>query len=563
MTLPLPRLAAGLFAAVVLLLTASDAAAQSRGASWSLPTGPDHLVRPLHADEKPPLRQRTAQAVARIAAEVPKVRDELREHPGATRDVFMKGTALWQVSWYAKFRRGEPRKEIAQVTVGDRTGAVIEAWTGFRVAWSMARGYDGAFGREVNAVYIWIPLAILFVLPFLDPRRPRRLLHLDLLVLSAFSVSLAFFNAGDIETSVPLVYPLLAYLLARMLWVGLRRRPRAEAEPLHLLVPVSWLAIATVFLLGFRVGLNIVDSNVIDVGYAGVIGADRLMDGKELYGAFPDDNDHGDTYGPVLYALYVPFEQLLPWSGKWDDLPAAHAAAIVFDLLTVAGLWLLGRRAGGPRLGVALAYAWAAFPFTLFALNTNTNDSLVSLLLVITLLLIGRPAARGVLAALAGLTKFAALGLAPLLATVDRKAGRTALFVAGFAAVCAVALLPLLGDLDTFYDRTLGFQAGRDSPFSIWGLYEWDGAQLAVQIAAVALAIVLAVVPRRHDLPGLAAQCAAVLVALQLATGYWFYLYIVWFFPLVMLALLGPRPAAEPAAARVEEETRREEPVAA
>ena len=556
------RPAAALFAAVALLLGAGDAAAQS-SAKWTLPTGPDHLVRPIATDEKPPLRQRTAVTVARIAGDVPKIREELRRHPGATRDVFMKGSALWQVSWYAKFKRGEPRREIAQVTVGDRTGAVIEAWTGFRVPWSMARGYDGAFGRKVNALYIWVPLAILFVLPFIDPRRPRRLLHLDLLVLSAFSVSLAFFNAGDVETSVPLVYPVLGYLLARMLWVGLRRRPPAEAEPLHLLVPVSWLAIATVFLLGFRVGLNVVDSNVIDVGYAGVIGADRLMDGKELYGAFPSDNDHGDTYGPVLYALYVPFEQLLPWSGKWDDLPAAHAAAIVFDLLTVAGLWLLGRRAGGPRLGVALAYAWAAFPFTLFALNTNTNDSLVALLLVVTLLLVRRPAGRGAFAALAGLTKFAALGLAPLLATADRKVGRTALFVAGFAVVCAVALVPLLGDLGTFYDRTLGFQAGRDSPFSIWGLYGWDGAQLAAQIVAVTLAILVAVLPRRRDLPGIAAQCAAVLVALQLATGYWFYLYIVWFFPLVMLALLGPRPVAEPTAARVEEEARREEPVAA
>ena len=75
-----------------------------------------------------------------------------------------------------------------------------------------------------------------------------------------------------------------------------------------------------------------VDGNVIDVGYAGVIGADRLAGGAPLYGAFPPDNAHGDTYGPVAYAAYVPFELLLPWSGSWDDLPAAHAAAVAFDL---------------------------------------------------------------------------------------------------------------------------------------------------------------------------------------------------------------------------------------
>ena len=32
----------------------------------------------------------------------------------------------------------------------------------------------------------------------------------------------------------------------------------------------------TLFLVGLRIGLNIIDGNVIDVGYAGVIGADKL-----------------------------------------------------------------------------------------------------------------------------------------------------------------------------------------------------------------------------------------------------------------------------------------------
>ena len=107
------------------------------------------------------------------------------------------------------------------------------------------------------------------------------------------------------------------------------------------------------FVLGFRCGLNVVGSNVIDVGYASVIGADHFGSGQAVYGHFPLDNQRGDTYGPVLYYAYVPFEQLLPWRGGWDDLPAAHAAAVAFDLLTAAGLWLLGRRLRGPELGDA------------------------------------------------------------------------------------------------------------------------------------------------------------------------------------------------------------------
>jgi len=363
---------------------------------------------------------------------------------------------------------------------------------------------------------------------------------------------------------VPLVYPPLLYLLGRMLYVGLRRTPPRRPQRLHLLVPAAWLAVATVFLLAFRIGLNVVDSNVIDVGYAGVIGADKLADGTELYGAFPDDNDRGDTYGPWLYWLYVPFEQALAWSGEWDDLPAAHAFAIAFDLLCVAALWRLGRRLGVPRLGVALAYAWAAFPFTLYALNTNTNDAVVAFFLLATLLALARPGPRGALAAIAGLTKFAALALAPLLATLERRVRPTVAFTIAFVAAAAVATIPAVRELDVFWERTLAFQRERDAPFSAWGLYGWDAAQTVVQIAAVALALLLAAVPRRRDVAGVAAQCAAVILALQLAAGYWFYLYVIWFFPLVLVAVLGPRPvAAAPAVAAAPPPPAEREPVAA
>ncbi|HEV2812531.1 MAG TPA: glycosyltransferase family 87 protein [Solirubrobacteraceae bacterium] len=458
--------------------------------------------------------------------------------------MFLKDSALWQVSYYAKTRKGEPRKEIAQVIVGDRSGGIVELWTGFRVAWTMARGYDGAFGKKVNAPYVWIPLLVLFVVPFVQWRRPFALLHLDLAVLCAFSLSLAFFNAAEIETSVPLVAPLLAYLLGRMLWIGVRGR---RAPPPRLLVPVGWLAVGIIFLAGFRLGLNLVASNVIDVGYAGVIGADRLADGDPLYGGWPQDNEHGDTYGPLAYAAYVPFEQAMPWGGTWDDLPAAHGAAIAFDLLTLVGVWILGRRVGGQALGVALAYAWAAFPFTLYALNTNANDTLVPMLVVATLLVATSAPARGVVAALASLTKLAPFGLAPVLATHGlsgmpwrRRLGRLALFTVPFAAVVALTFLLAVDDVGTFWDRTVAFQADRGAPFSIWGLYDLDVLQRVAQVLAVLVALGVALVPRRADeRVRLAALCAAVLIALQLALTYWFYLYVVWFFPLVMLALLG------------------------
>ncbi len=548
---------AACIAALVLCLAAAPAAAQGTGGSTAalsagLPkvaADPNRLSLPARDDGAPPGRRLTARGVGAIADKLANVRRERAKYPTNTRSVFLKGSDRWQVSYYAKTPPGSPQKEIAQVLIADSRGAVLEAWTGYQVAWTMARGYPGAFGRVVNSPWVWIPLSVLFVVPFLTPRRPRRLLHLDLLVLSAFSISLAFFNAAQIGTSVPLVYPLLVYLLVRMLWIGLRRSDTSDElrRPLQLLVPVSWLAIALIFLLGFRVALNVSSSNVIDVGYAGVIGADRLIDGHRVYGAFPADNASGDTYGPVVYEAYVPFEQLLPWSGTWDDLPAAHGAAIVFDLLTCLMCFLVGRRVRGPDLGIVLAYAWAAFPFTLYVQMSNANDALVPLLVLAAIWAAGSAPARGVFVALAGLTKFAPLALAPLFATYPRPRVRTMLlFMVGFAVAVALVFLPVLAhnDLRSFWDHTIAFQAKRGSPFSIWGLYDpdvtWlDKAQRAVQIAGAALAIALAFVPHRRDLIGLAACSAAILIALQLGVTHWFYLYIPWFFPLVMLALVG------------------------
>ncbi|HEY8866174.1 MAG TPA: glycosyltransferase 87 family protein [Solirubrobacteraceae bacterium] len=550
------RRAAAALAAALLLLALAPALAGAKKPG-SAPPDPNALVIPPRQDRPPAGHVRSARQVLAIAARAPRIRTTLAHHRGATSAAYEKGTKRWQVSYFAK--RRDPKvqgKEIAQVTIDDRTGKVIESWTGFQVPWSMARGYPGAFGRKVGAIYIWIPLCLLFVIPFVDPRRPFRLLHLDLLMLVGLSVSLAFFSHGKIGVSVPLAYPPLAYLLVRMLFAARSRRGPPAA--IRLLVPTTWLVVGLIFLLGFRIGLNVTNSNVIDVGYAGVIGADRLTHGKTLYGTYPADNQHGNTYGPAVYYAYVPFEQAFPWDGRWDDLPAAHGAAIFFDLLTILLLFLLGRRIRGPTLGIALAYAWAAYPFTLFALNSNSNDSFVAALVLAAILAAAGPVRRGALAAIAGLTKFAPLGLVPLLATYRdpsrpaRSLARTlVLFATGFAATAAALVAwPLLhGGVRDFYEHSVRFQAQRESPFSVWGLVGGlDTEQHIVQGLAVLLALVVAFVPRRRDLVTLSALAAAVSIALQLGVTHWFYLYIPWFFGLVMVALLGrgiePRGAA-------------------
>jgi hypothetical protein len=425
-------------------------------------------------------------------------------------------------------------REIVRAEVDDRSGRVVAVWTGPQVAWTMARGLPGQFGRDVNNPWVWIGLCAAFVLPFV--RRPVRMLHLDLAVLLAFSVSYAFFNDANLHVSVPSAYPLLAYLLARRLWIAFRP---PGGSPLRLAVTPSVLLLGLVFLTGFRIALNVVNGNVIDVGYAGVIGADRILHGDALYGAFPADNLNGDTYGPLAYAAYVPFVLAFPWGGGWDALPAAHAAAVAFDLACITGMWLVGRRLGGRTLGLLLAYLWAACPFTLLVANSASNDALVSAVVLGAFLCLHRPVPRGALAMAAGMTKFAPLALVPLFVTYGRGrlAAALAAAVTGVAILAPVALGP---GLERFWDRTLGFQAERSSPFSVWGLYGGlDWLQAALTVAAAALAVAVAFVPRRRDETTVAALGAAVLIALQLTVTHWFYLYVVWFLPLMLVALLA------------------------
>lgn len=477
-----------------------------------------------------------AEAIA-AADRDPKVRAQEREH-GQLGPTASFEDGHWEVAY---FSAGD---ELALVLVDAHSGEVTESWTGHQVAWKMARGYSGAFGHKLNAPYVFLPLCLIFLLGLVDWRRLWRVANLDLLVLLGFGVSHYFFNRAEIGVSVPLVYPVLLYLLGRSLWIGLRGR----GEGLRPVWPVAWMIVAALFLMGFRVGLNVADSGAIDVGYAGVVGADRIAHGEPIYDNFPGDVSSGDTYGPLNYLAYVPFEAIWPWSGEWDDLPAAHGAAILFDLAVFTFLILLGIRIRpgpeGQRLAATLAFGWAAYPYTAYALESNSNDSLVAALLLATLYFAAKPLARGALLATAVWTKFVAAPLAPMYLTFERRRLAMLLYLGGFAAVTvAVLLWPAIDPgLRTFYDRTIGIQAGRDSPFSIWGQTSLEPLRVALLVGLAGLSLLLAFVPRRKSLAQLAALSAAQLILLQLTLHHWFYLYIVWFYPLLLIGL-----AASPA----------------
>ena len=246
-------------------------------------------------------------------------------------------------------------------------------------------------------VFPWYTLfALLFLIPFVDPRRPFRLLHLDLLVLLVTGVGplLAELGAGQPRGSLALTVLGLSYLAVRFLLLGFR--PARAREPLVPLLTARWLMVALVLVLGLRFGYVLAERTPSDRGLATVAGADRIGKGQELYDPHLDQTlwEHPDTYGPATYLLYVPFEQAFPW----ESPEAGYAAAITFDVLVLIGLLLLGRRIRpGPEgrlLGIALGYAWATYPYTLFEIQHGINDAVVACLVVATYLAVPSAAGR-------------------------------------------------------------------------------------------------------------------------------------------------------------------------
>jgi hypothetical protein len=555
------RLRAALAAALVGLAAAAAPASAAENPAAQPPFGgerPPPLVEPESLDAPPPGFAITAREAIERAAASEVLREELAESPGARPEALIRGER-WQLSYFDP----EGRK-VAELIVDGTSGEIDEAWRDYQVETDLARGYEGAIAQTVNAPYVWLPLCLLFLAPFFDPRRPLRLVHLDLLVLVGLSLSLLYFNRAEITASVALTYPVLGYFLLRMLIAGLW--PRERPGPLLPWAPVRWLAVGVVALAAARVALNVVDSQVIDIGVAGVIGADRIGDGAPLYeGEFSAVAGlRGDVYGPANYLAYLPFEQAFDWDGDWGEVPAAHAAAIAFDLVCVAGLVLLGRRLRsgeeGRALGWALGFAWLACPWTLYVMNANANDALVAALSIGALLALRSPPARGALIALAAAAKFGSAALAPLFATAagERRWRGAIVFTLAFAAVAVAVTLPFVpdGGPSEIYDRTLGYQATRSSPFSVWGQAPGlDFLQPVARVAAVALALAVAVYPRFKTPVQIAALAVAVTIAVQLTASHWFYFYVVWFLPFALVASfasqerIAPPPASRSSSA--------------
>lgn len=490
---------------------------------------------------RPPQFWRTpAQAIA-IAEREPEVR-AIERQGGVHAHAKVAALGLWGVTFE---RQG---KVLAFVRVEDRAGQALPRG---QADWPTVGSKLDPYKRRLELVLAI--LAVGFLALFFDWRRPRRLHNLDVLVLLSFGAALVFYDRLHPTVSVPLLYPPLGYLFVRLLLVGWR-----GAHSGRRLVPwasARTLLLGLVALEALRIAFSFAYPATTDVSYASVFGAEGIHHGLPIYTTL-HARIHLDTYGPLNYLAYLPFELVWPMNANWlhDHLPAAHAAALSFELLTILGLFVLGRRIttgpAGSRLGLALACAWVAYPFTLFPLAQSSNDGLIALLLVWALVALSSPVARGMLLGAAVAAKFTPLALAGLFAAGRggerrREVPRFALAAVAVVAISVWAYLPHPGGLRLFWDDTVGYQLARRSFMSLWGQHPGLGfARSAVMVATIGVAAATLLVPRRRDTAQVAALAGAIVIGVEICLRFWSFYYVAWFAPFAIAGLLVARQAA-------------------
>ncbi|HUA06033.1 MAG TPA: hypothetical protein VMB27_19145 [Solirubrobacteraceae bacterium] len=411
----------------------------------------------------------------------------------------------------------------------------------------------------------------------------RRLRNLDVLAALSLLLSVLLFQHRYIDESVLAAVPGLTYLLVRCAAKALGP-PRAPAPSTPLLTVVTpgldparrvrWLralfvVLALVFLM---VGVSSFDA--VDVLYAVMEGATRLVHGVLPYGHMPPGIIHGDTYPLLSYLLYAPLALFAPVNNLWDSVDAGLAVAVV---AAVAGAVAVFRITAGARprtraprpvdaeeAGLRAAIGWLAFPPLLITVSTGTTDVVLAAMLLVALLLWRRPAACSGTLALAGWFKLAPFALLPVcLAPLRGRRLTDALIAIGVVTVPLIGVLVVLGGAHGIWDmvHAVAYQFTRGSRQSVWGALD-DGTLQPLAQGAVLGLVAAAIVKLRQE-PGLAADrarmaalCAAILIGLQLTAEYWAFLYLVWVVPLAGVALLADSgagdmlPADAPAALR-------------
>lgn len=334
-----------------------------------------------------------------------------------------------------------------------------------------------------------------------------------------------------------------------------------------------------------------------DAGYYTNLGARRMLD----TGAFP----YGDpllrggaaaTYGPVLYAVHIPFQLALsPIDGdsarnqpsdegisvdagdKIVEPPilATKLTLLFFHLLGVVGLVLIGRKLAGAAVGWGLACLYCASPFVqglggeeLFISGmTFISHIAPAAITIVAFALLNRPFAAGVMLGVAAGILFYPAFFFPLWFGYYFWRGKDwRKFTAGFVVVCAVIGMSVLlltdspeggSVLQTIYESTVGHQESKgaygSSTFSFWGTHpRWaafwqepliqDSYLLKPAFLIFALLVGASFfMARDRTVTQFAFLTAAIAIAIQLWKSHAGGTYVEWYLPFFLVGLLAQK----------------------
>jgi hypothetical protein len=469
------------------------------------------------------------------------------------------------------------------VTVAPVDNALVRVsfYAGARIAAQVAVRPNGSIRQalaftKLNVPYgdwiayqpaVLLGLALLFVMmAAVTPL--RRLRNVDVAAALSLIAPLVLLQQRYLDLSVVAAVPGLVYLMVRCAVAALGpRRDPGPSTPLfdhltrglgaHERVRVLRLLLVALALVVAMVGISSADA--VDVIYAVMEGATRVIHGVLPYGHLPGDVIHGDTYPILSYALYAPLALLAPVNSIWDSVDGALAVSVAAALLCAGGAYVVSvgglRRRPDPHAeaaGLRSALAFLSFPLVMITVSTGTTDVMLGLMLSVAIALWRRPVAGAGWLAVAGWFKLAPFALLPVW-LAPLRGRRLVLAVAAVSGV-SVAMVALLVGLagaggPSAMLHAISYQFMRGSPQSLWAGLGIDGLQPLGQAAVLAL-IAGATVRFRRD-PSLAADpvrvaaiSASIMIGLQLSADYWTFLYVIWALPLLNVSLFTERATA-------------------
>ncbi|MCW2920193.1 MAG: hypothetical protein JWL76_67 [Thermoleophilia bacterium] len=483
-----------------------------------------------------------AGAAIETAADDPSVQDRLALRPHlearATRTKVLgqPDAYVWIVRWY---ERGAPDDEPKlSATVDPQAGSVqpagqslvimpgrstnAHAWLGSTPWWiglsaTFALCVIAAIGRGAGARHL-VPLAVasaIFVVSLLNVV-PRE--HLRGGNVALFGGTVAVLAIGS------------------LLWIRAASRPVPSFRP-RLPVPVLLvcLAMGGAFLVH---GATV--AQPIDVAYASDAGARLSKGGVPVYGNvldMPGVLIHGDTYGPVAYFAYIP---------GVAGLDQGLGGVIWTNVALVAGvamaLFGVGIRRRNRRAGLWAAATWVTCPAVAIGAVAGNNDVVVAATLTALLLCLHHPVWRGAMLAVAGCTKFLPIVLGVLVLRLRGESRADAVrFVAGVVGTIMVLFLVALrgvAPLEDFWKRAIVYQFDRDDIASFWGLTGTSNVRYVFVVAAIVVAFIGLRQVRSRGAAAVHMSTAATLALLMAALPQFWWAYVTWLVPPVLIGML-------------------------